>query len=585
MFDYDNKDLLDVLLDSYGEHLHKQGKSQNSILAYQNPSRKLIRFLKERGIAKPKQITEEALTEFQVFLYKERDFSQKSVTYFMNHIKKFFDFLILAEKLKENPAERTPIFSKPEPAQRQLAHFYTFEEILRRYLNSQEKWISFNYVHNIEKHLKGFIKYLLMNDIKSIYSIAENTLLKYRDYLWEEFAQGRPYSLVVRSQIERLRCVVRLFRYLVKEGILKEAPSKNLNWQQHYKDMLEKAKSLPEKPAPDNNLTYFDELKQKFLDYELAKGKSHKTTIHYKKGIGVFFEFLKNKGINNLAQVNKRQLLEYYTYLCNYIGTRGKPVSNGFKAHMLWAMRLFFRFLVRFDYLSKDPSLDLEPIKEERGLPRSCMNEKEVFSILEQPRLNNNPLNIRDKAIMEVLFSTGIRSNELCQLNLEDVDQQQEMLRINHPKGGASFQRIIPIGRVALDYLSLYLKDARPKLENGDSKALFVSYKGTRLHNEAILRMVKKYAFECGLRKYITTHSFRVTCATLMLKNGADIRYVQEQLGHKRINSTQIYTRLTPLDLKSIHQKCHPREKKFLQGSKVDSGVSAGVLDTQLVFK
>ena len=268
-------------------------------------------------------------------------------------------------------------------------------------------------------------------------------------------------------------------------------------------------------------------------------------------------------------------------YLCNYIGVRGRAVSNGFKAGKLFAMQLFFRFLVRFDCLAKDPSVDLESIRYEDGLPRTCMNEKEVFELLEQPHLNGDPLTIRDKAIMEVLFSTGIRSNELCSLNLEDIDQQQELVRINHPKGGKTFQRVIPIGKTALDYLNLYLVQARPRLENGDPKALFLSYRGHRLINDTVLNLVKKYKFKSGLRKDITTHSFRVTCATLMLKNGADIRYVQEQLGHKRITSTQIYTRLTPIDLKRIHSRTHPRERKNLTGAKADT-LSVGVIDAEV---
>jgi integrase/recombinase XerD len=108
------------------------------------------------------------------------------------------------------------------------------------------------------------------------------------------------------------------------------------------------------------------------------------------------------------------------------------------------------------------------------------------------------------------------------------------------------------------------LNDARPQLEDGDGKALFISYSGKRLKKGAVLNLVKKYVHECGFRKNITVHSFRVTCATLMLKNGADIRYVQEQLGHKRITSTQLYTRLMPVDLKAVHQRCHPRERKAL---------------------
>jgi integrase/recombinase XerD len=417
------------------------------------------------------------------------------------------------------------------------------------------------YLNHIKKDIKAFIRYLRANEVGSVYPVTESTILKYRQFLWDEFVEAKGSALSIKSQTRRLRNVVRLFRYLCKEGILKGNPAQNLGWEQYYKEIAQKAKTLPER-QPDNNLTELDQLTVKFLEYEGAIGKDATTIKTYKKGVEVFYKFLDEKGIENIAQVNKRLLLEYYMYLCNYTGVRRDAVGNGYKNHLLWSIKLFFRFLVRFDYLPKDPTLDLESIKEDRGLPRTCMNEKEVVQLLEQPQLNHNPLMARDKAMLELLFSTGIRSNELCSLKTEDVDHLQEMVRINDPKGGANHQRIIPIGKVALQYLSVYLKDARPQLENGDPKTLFLSYTGHRLRNDSVLLMVKKYAHQCGFRKNITTHSLRVTCATLMLKNGADIRYVQEQLGHKKITSTQVYTRLMPLDLKSIHQRCHPREKK-----------------------
>lgn len=486
MPDLEKKDLWDGFLDSYREHLVKEGRPHASILAYLNPVRKLITFAEEKGAVKPKQITTDILKEFQQFYLKKRDFKESTIKNYMLFIRLFFDFLISSGTVKENVANGVEIIPKPQAPQIQLSHFYTYEEILRRYIGDQREWVSFAYAHQLEKHLNGFFKYLVANEMKSVYSVSEAVLLKYREYLWEEFIRLKANSLVVDSQIERLRCVARLFRYLYKEGILKDDPAKNLAWKEYYKEIRERAKNLPERQPLEQELTEMDKPKLKFLDYESAKGKSPKTIQQYKIGVDIFFGFLKDKGVENLAQVNKRLLLDYYMYLSGYIGVRGRAVSNGYKASKLYAMQLFFRFLVRFDYLAKDPSIDLESIRYEDGLPRSYMNEKEVFEILDQPSLNGNPLIIRDKAIMEVLFSTGVRSNELCSLNLEDIDQQQELVRINNPKGGKTFQRVIPIGKVALEYLNLYLKQARPQLENGDPKTLFLSYRGHRLNNDTI---------------------------------------------------------------------------------------------------
>jgi integrase/recombinase XerD len=561
-----NNNFLDFV-DDYGAYLSEKGKTRPAILCYQNPNRQLAKLLAEKGITNPKDVTQELLIEYQRFLYDQRGFRYSSVVTFMRHVALFFDFLISCKKLTKNVARGIKILPEPQAPEKQLAHFYNYEEIQRRYLRSQEKWVSYIYLNDVRKNLKGFIKYLRANEIGSIYAVTESALIKYREYLWDEFVNARQDALVVKGQVNRLRCVVRLFRYLCKEGVLRHNPAKDLGWPQYYKEITEKAESLPERMEPKRDLTETDKLTLKFFEYAQAAGKSPETIRRYKKGLEVFFEFLDQKGISNLSQVTKRLLLEYYMHLSNYVGERGVAVSNGYKNHLLWSIKLFFRFLVRFDYLPKDPSIDLESIKEERGLPRSYLNEKEIVELLDRPKLNHDPLSTRDKAMLELLFSTGVRSNELCSLNLEDVDHQNEMLRINTPKGGASFQRIIPVGRVALKYLNLYLDNARPQLENGDAKALFISYAGHRLHTDAIWLIVKKYVHECGFRKNVTTHSLRVTCATLMLKNGADIRYVQEQLGHRRITSTQIYTRLMPLDLKSIHQRCHPREKKAVSRS------------------
>lgn len=175
-----------------------------------------------------------------------------------------------------------------------------------------------------------------------------------------------------------------------------------------------------------------------------------------------------------------------------------------------------------------------------------------------------------------------MRASELCHLKEEDIDFAQGLVRINFPKGGRPQQRIVPIGRIALQCVNLYLNQARHYFLNGHPDILFLSKTGKQIDPDALREVIKGYTFKAGIRKNITTHSFRVTCATEMLKNKADIRYVQQQLGHKKITSTQVYTRLAPVDLKSVHQKTHPRERKITE-SKEDA-LSAGVLDSQITF-
>lgn len=563
--DHNSNELM-RLLDVYCEHLAIKGRSHHSILTSRNPNHQLVKYLVALGISKPKSVTEEHLRGFQQFLYNDRDFKESTVRTFMRHVALFFSFVIQQGELVKNVARGVEIVPKVVVKKQQVYH-YTFDEILTRYLRNQEKYVSYAYLNSVQKHLRGFIKYLRSNEIKSIYPVTEAVLLRYREFLWDEFEDFSKDGLVVRSQINRLRIVVCLFKYLTKEGILIENPALNLSWEEYYKEIKVRAENLPKKPSPKIVLSALDKLNLKFLEYQQAIGKDAKTLKLYKKGIEIFFEFLNQQGIKNVSQVNKRHLLEYYTHVCNYVGVRGNPVSSGYKNQILWAMKLFFRFLTRFDYIAKDISLDLEGIKEKRGLPRTCMNEREVFGLIAKPATGHDPLLLRDKAMMGLLFSTGLRSNELCSLDIEDIDSKDGLVRVNNPKGGAEYQRVIPIGNEAIEYISTYLKDGRPAIENGDSKALFLSYTGRRIDTEAVLNVVKKHSHQCGFRKKITPHSFRVTCGTLMLKNGADIRYVQEQLGHKRITSTQIYTRLVPKDLKGAHKKFHPWEKKLTRAA------------------
>src|SRR3989338_9404916 len=170
----------------------------------------------------------------------------------------------------------------------------------------------------------------------------------------------RDGALVVRSQVERLRCVVRLFRYLYSEGILKKDPTKDLDWEQHYKTIVQESKTVPQKTVGKDNSTERDRLKLKFLEYEKGRGLNKGTVKKYKKGIEVFYEFLDSKDISELAQIDQRLLWEYYEYVCDYEGGCGNPASNGYKNHILGALKQFFGFLVRFDFLLYDPRVNWE---------------------------------------------------------------------------------------------------------------------------------------------------------------------------------------------------------------------------------
>jgi site-specific recombinase XerD len=274
---------IEELYNAYLEDLITQGKSRTAIRNFRNPTRKLIGFLKERDIFHANQITEHLLDEFQTWLYVERGISYWSVVAYIRDIRNFFNYLVDHGQLESNVLKSRRTMPQPEIPTKQQAHYYTYEEVESRYLAHQRKWVTYCYLNKERKHIKGFVKYLRSNEIKSFYSVTEKILLNYRDYLWEEFVHAHKDGLVVRSQKERLCCIVRLFNYLEKEGILKVNPSRPINWRPYYREIFEKAKKLPPKAVENNNLTEFAQYKREFLEYERTKGKSSSTVRVYKK--------------------------------------------------------------------------------------------------------------------------------------------------------------------------------------------------------------------------------------------------------------------------------------------------------------
>ena len=185
---------------------------------------------------------------------------------------------------------------------------------------------------------------------------------------------------------------------------------------------------------------------------------------------------------------------------------------------------------------------------------------REICAILNAPH-GDDPLVVRDRAILEMLYSTGIRNAELRNLMLFDVDCGEGQLRIRSGKGKK--ERSIPLGEWAQTYLERYLKESRPSFVRDPScNLLFVSIHGKQLSASNLVWIVRKYLKKTKITKDITPHCFRHTCASHMLKGKADLRHIQELLGHASVQTTQIYTKVELSNLKEVHKKCHPREKK-----------------------
>ena len=236
-----------------------------------------------------------------------------------------------------------------------------------------------------------------------------------------------------------------------------------------------------------------------------------------------------------------------------------EPRSLQTQRGRLVALRSFFRYLVKSSQILYDPATELELPKTRKNIPRDIMSKKEILKILNQPD-PDNVLGLRDKAILELLYSTGIRNQELRNLCIYDIDIANNYLRVTRGKGKKD--RVIPLGEIAATYVEEYLNHSRPKLLNKEeTNILFLTKHGRTMKNNGLIETIKKYAAKAKLEKHITPHSFRHTCATHLLKNNASLRHIQELLGHASIESTQIYTRVDISDLKRAHKRYHPRER------------------------
>jgi integrase/recombinase XerD len=226
---------------------------------------------------------------------------------------------------------------------------------------------------------------------------------------------------------------------------------------------------------------------------------------------------------------------------------------------LLGHVRAFCRFLVREEWLLFDPSAKLTNPKRPKRLPKAILETTEVDSMTCLPDLHTLR-GFRDRVMLEILYSSALRREEIANLTLNDVDTQTGYVQVRSGKGGKD--RVVPVGKSVCDLIESYLKGIRPEWPNANrTDALFLNRWGNKMNPIAVWSVVKKYAKLANIQKPTSTHTFRHSCATHMVRNGAPIRHIQELLGHESLETTQIYTRVTINDLREMHQKFHPREK------------------------
>lgn len=288
----------------------------------------------------------------------------------------------------------------------------------------------------------------------------------------------------------------------------------------------------------------------KFLDYlEYEKHFSKLTVLNYQKDLENFESFLKSENINTFS-IDVNTIRKYLTHLHNKLSKRSicRHISS---------LRTFFKYVCQKKYIKNNPMILIQNPKTDKVLPKFLYNE-ELDNLLNIPDISTNE-GIRDKLIIEMFYSTGIRVSELSNLKISDIDFSDQKILI---LGKGNKERIVLYGKKCSDLLNLYLNKARPNLLDGDSPYLFVGKRINRLNENAIRLILKRILKQSGLEIKLSPHVIRHTFATDLLNNGADLRTVQELLGHENLKTTEVYTHVTNERLKQVISKCHPRARK-----------------------
>ena len=303
---------------------------------------------------------------------------------------------------------------------------------------------------------------------------------------------------------------------------------------------------------------------QSCLDWLHVRDYSPGTNNTYRLALQAFVDWVETETqLNELSDLTGQTLQDYMVFLSlrasknTRRGRKKKLLTASTKQGHIAALHQLFGYLTQNGYLLTNPAHELERPKSRRKLPRTILTIEEMMKLLAYFQ-GEEPVMLRDRAILELLYSTAIRRSELERLTLHSVLLEERLLRV-HGKGDK--ERFVPIGEEAARALTAYLERGRPKLCAGGSSAFFLSRLKGRLRAAAFLRTLKIVSKKVGIKKHVDIHCIRHTCATHMLQNGADIRYIKELLGHELLNTTQVYTRVESADLRKVLTECHPREK------------------------
>ncbi|MBD5431004.1 site-specific tyrosine recombinase XerD [Lactobacillus agrestimuris] len=295
-------------------------------------------------------------------------------------------------------------------------------------------------------------------------------------------------------------------------------------------------------------------LNEQIEDYlrfvQLERGLSNNTVVAYRQDLSEFLDFLNQEGFKTWPT----EATDIDAFLA-----RQKDLHKATSSisRLISSLRKFYQWLARQNIQKLNPMIEIDPPKKEKRLP-VALTEKEINDLLSQPDTDKK-LGIRDKALLETLYATGMRVSELINLKLENIHDDLRLIKVF---GKGSKERLIPISNVALEWINVYEEKVRDPLllkKGKSNEYLFLNNRGTQLTRQAVWQIIKRYCLLAGIEKDVTPHTLRHTFATHLLENGADLRVVQEILGHSDISTTQIYTNLTQKHILKVYQETHPR--------------------------
>lgn len=320
---------------------------------------------------------------------------------------------------------------------------------------------------------------------------------------------------------------------------------------QHHGQGPERA-TLPVSAAPDALASWL----RAYIEHLRVLNFAEETLTNRVSALQLFLSWAAERDVLCASDVTRKVLEAYQRWLWHYRRTNGQRLGWSTQQKRLIALKDWFRWLTRQDVILHNPASEIELPRAEQRLPAEPLTRTEIERLLNVPDVAD-PLGVRDRAVLELFYSTGLRRAEVCALELTAVNWERRTLTVRRGKGKKD--RVVPVGERALHWLERYLNEVRPRLSLDTRElAFFLTGYGGPFHPDGLSRQVSDWMDAAGIARRGSCHLLRHTCATHMLEGGADIRYIQQLLGHESLETTAIYTEVSIRQLQEVHARCHP---------------------------